>query len=34
MNERLGTYTTFANLMDLCAVAVPAGLGRTGCRSA
>ena len=25
---------TFANLLDLCAVAVPAGCGRTGCRSA
>ncbi|MGN9909179.1 allophanate hydrolase [Phytohabitans sp. LJ34] len=25
VNARLGTYTTFANLLDLCAVAVPAG---------
>lgn len=26
LNSRLGTYTTFTNLLDLCAVAVPAGL--------
>jgi allophanate hydrolase len=25
VNTRLGTYTTFANLLDLCAVSVPAG---------
>jgi len=25
VNSRLGTYTNFANLLDLCAVAVPAG---------
>ena len=25
MNSRLGTYTNFCNLFDLCAVAVPAG---------
>ena len=25
MNSRLGTYTNFCNLMDLCAVAVPSG---------
>jgi allophanate hydrolase len=25
VNARLGTYTTFVNLLDLCAVAVPAG---------
>jgi len=24
VNDRLGTYTTFANLLDLCAVAIPA----------
>lgn len=27
LNSRLGTFTTFTNLLDLCAVAVPAGLG-------
>ena len=25
VNDRLGTYTTFANLLDLCAVSIPAG---------
>jgi allophanate hydrolase len=30
LNTRLGTFTTFTNLLDLCAVAVPAGLTRTG----
>jgi allophanate hydrolase len=29
-NARLGTWTTFTNLLDLCAVALPAGLTRTG----
>jgi allophanate hydrolase len=29
-NSRLGTYTNFVNLLDLCAVAVPSGLTRTG----
>jgi allophanate hydrolase len=27
VNSALGTYTNFANLFDLCAVAVPAGIG-------
>ncbi|HWF55132.1 MAG TPA: allophanate hydrolase [Solirubrobacteraceae bacterium] len=30
-NRRLGTYTTFANLLDLCAVALPAGHADGGC---
>jgi len=30
LNSRLGYYTNFANLMDLCAVAVPAGFTNTG----
>lgn len=30
VNDRLGMYTTFANLLDLCAVAVPAGLRTDG----
>ena len=30
VNERLGTYTTFANLLDLCAVALPVGLRSDG----
>ena len=25
VNSRLGTYTNFCNLMDMCAVAVPSG---------
>jgi allophanate hydrolase len=29
-NARLGTYTNFVNLMDCCAVAVPAGFRRDG----
>jgi allophanate hydrolase len=29
-NNRLGTYTNFVNLLDLCAVAVPAGLRSDG----
>jgi allophanate hydrolase len=30
VNDRLGTYTTFANLLDLCAVSLPAGLRSDG----
>jgi allophanate hydrolase len=30
-NGRLGTYTSFCNLLDLCAVAVPAGEADGGC---
>jgi allophanate hydrolase len=30
VNTRLGTYTNFANLLDLCAVAVPAGVRGDG----
>lgn len=30
LNKNLGYYTTFANLMDLCAVAVPAGFEKDG----
>lgn len=30
VNSRLGTYTNFCNLMDLCAVAVPAGTTSDG----
>ena len=30
VNDRLGTYTTFANLLDLCAVALPVGLRTDG----
>ena len=30
VNERLGRYTTFANLLDLCAVAAAAGLRSDG----
>ncbi|MFL6159300.1 MAG: allophanate hydrolase [Marmoricola sp.] len=29
-NSRLGTFTTFTNLLDLCALAVPAGLTTAG----
>ncbi|RZI92160.1 MAG: allophanate hydrolase, partial [Microbacterium sp.] len=29
-NERLGRFTTFTNLLDLCAVAVPAGITTAG----
>jgi allophanate hydrolase len=29
-NSRLGTYTNFVNLLDLCALAVPAGFGSDG----
>lgn len=29
-NARLGTYTNFVNLLDLCALALPAGLKRNG----
>jgi allophanate hydrolase len=30
VNARLGTYTNFVNLMDLCALALPAGARSTG----
>src|SRR6185369_11869245 len=30
VNTRLGTYTNFVNLLDLCAVAVPAGQREDG----
>jgi allophanate hydrolase len=30
VNARVGTYTTFANLLDLCAIAVPAGVRDDG----
>lgn len=30
LNTRLGRYTTFTNLLDLCAVAVPAGIANSG----
>jgi allophanate hydrolase len=30
VNSRMGTFTTFANLLDLCAVSVPAGRRRDG----
>ena len=30
LNTRLGRFTTFTNLLDLCGVAVPAGTGRVG----
>jgi allophanate hydrolase len=30
LNSQLGTYTNFVNLMDLCAIAVPAGMQREG----
>jgi allophanate hydrolase len=30
LNARLGTYTNFVNLLDLCAIAVPAGLREDG----
>src|SRR5262249_22852233 len=30
LNSRLGTYTNFANLLDLCALAVPASLRADG----
>ena len=33
LNANLGYYTNFVNLLDLSAIAVPAGLGRTACPS-
>ena len=30
LNQNLGTYTNFANLLDLCALATPAGFKRNG----
>jgi len=30
LNSKLGTYTNFVNLLDLCALAVPAGFGADG----
>lgn len=30
LNSRLGTYTNFMNLLDLCGIAVPAGFRETG----
>jgi allophanate hydrolase len=30
LNSRLGTYTNFANLLDLCGLAVPASIGANG----
>ena len=30
LNSRLGTYTNFVNLLDLCAIAVPSGLRSDG----
>jgi allophanate hydrolase len=30
LNSRLGTYTNFANLLDLCGLAVPASIGTNG----
>lgn len=30
LNANLGTYTNFVNLLDCCAVAVPAGFGQSG----
>lgn len=34
LNSNLGHYTNFVNLLDFCAVAVPAASGRTVCRLA
>jgi allophanate hydrolase len=30
LNSRLGTYTNFVNLFDLCGLAVPASIGTNG----
>ena len=30
LNQKLGTYTNFANLLDLCALSVPAGMKTSG----
>jgi len=32
LNARLGTYTNFVNLMDLCGIAVPSGFRASGAR--
>ena len=34
LNSRLGTYTNFVNLLDLCGLALPAAIGLTTSRSA
>ena len=34
LNSRLGTYTNFVNLLDLCAIATPSAFAATGCRRA
>ena len=34
LNSRLGTYTNFVNLLDLCGLALPAAMRPTACRSA
>ena len=34
LNSRLGTYTNFVNLLDLCGLALPAAIGPTTSRSA
>ena len=33
LNSNLGHYTNFVNLLDMAAIAVPAGFGTTDCRS-
>ena len=34
LNSRLGTYTNFVNLLDMCGLAVPRPCAPTACRSA
>ena len=34
LNSRLGTYTNFVNLLDLCAITVPRAFAATDCRRA